>query len=328
MKNLVTNFNEQLLDALNNLKGIKFSNTNVKFSNIVISGLGGSGIGGSMVQDYFNAEEIAIPVFVTKDYTIPAFVGKDTLFIACSYSGNTEETLESVARAEKKKAIITCITSGGALADYAAKKKLNIIQLPTGWPPRAAFAYSSTALLETLKQYKALKKDYAKDILAAVGIITSEAKAMQKQAKVVAKKMMSKTIMMYCVQGFESILVRFRQQINENGKMLACHHVIPEMNHNELVGWRQKGDYCTIFFRNAQDHKRSQARIEINKEVIKKYSKSIIEIWSQGDSFLERAYYMVHFGDWVSVYLSELYNLDPTEVKVIDHLKGSLAGLK
>jgi glucose/mannose-6-phosphate isomerase len=179
-----------------------------------------------------------------------------------------------------------------------------------------------------MKQYKAIKTDYRAQVLAAVGIITAESKDIQKLAKVVAKKMANKQVVMYCVSGFESVLVRFRQQINENGKMLACHHVVPEMNHNELVGWRQKGDYCTVFFRNHSDHKRSQARIEINKEVIKKYSKSIIEVYSQGSSFLERALYMVHFGDWVSVILSELYKLDPTEVKVIDHLKGSLAKIK
>jgi glucose/mannose-6-phosphate isomerase len=328
MKDLVAHFNDQLLDALDRLKGIKFSNTNKPFDIIFISGLGGSGIGGSMLQDYFTANKISVPVFVGKDYDIPAWVNARTLFVACSYSGNTEETISSIKQAEKKKAIITCITSGGAVEAYAKKKNCNVILLPTGFPPRAAFAYSFSALLETMKQYKVIKADYQADVLAAIGTITGEAKSIQKQAKVVAKKMAGKTVMMYCCNGFESVLVRFRQQINENGKMLACHHVIPEMNHNELVGWRQKGDYCTIFFRNKTDNARSQARIDINKEVIKKYCKSIIEIHSQGESFLERALYMVHFGDWVSVYLSEIYKLDPTEVKVIDHLKSALAKIK
>jgi glucose/mannose-6-phosphate isomerase len=324
----VQDFNNQLLDALNKTKTVKFEQVFTDYNIIVISGLGGSGIGGTMAQDYFTAKKIPIPIFVTKDYEIPAFVNEKTLFIACSYSGNTEETLESITKAEKKKAHIACITSGGKVAEYAKKKGLNIIHLPTGFPPRAAFGYSFTALLNMLQQYKAIDNSYIKDLYAASGIIASEEKAIKKQALAIAKKIYDKRIMLYAVAGFEGALVRFRQQINENGKMLACHHIIPEMNHNELVGWRQKDNYATIFFRNDTDHKRSQARIAINKEVIKKYSKTIIDINSQGKTFLEKAVYMVHIGDWISVYIGDLHKVDATEVKVIDFLKGALAKIK
>jgi glucose/mannose-6-phosphate isomerase len=328
MIEFVQDFNTQLLDAIDKAKNTKFNSVKTDFNMIVISGLGGSGIGGTMVQDYFAAKKIAMPVIVTKNYEIPAFVNENTLFIACSYSGNTEETLEALGKAEKKKAHIACITSGGKVAEYAKKKNLNVIALPTGFPPRAAFAYSFTALLTLLNQYKAIDASYIKDLYSASGIIASEEKAIKKEAMTIAKKCVNKRIMLYAVDGFEGALVRFRQQINENGKMLACHHVIPEMNHNELVGWRQKDDYATIFFRNDTDHKRSQARIEINKEIIKKYSKTIIDIKSQGKSFLEKAIYLVHIGDWISVYLGQLNHVDATEVKVIDHLKGALAKLK
>ena len=98
------------------------------------------------------------------------------------------------------------------------------------------------------------------------------------------------------------------------------------MNHNELVGWRTKDEkLAVIIFRNETDNKRSQARVELNKKIIKEYTKTIIEIWSKGNSYLERAMYLIHLGDWISWNLSELRNFDCTEVKVIDWLKGELA---
>jgi glucose/mannose-6-phosphate isomerase len=324
MRNFVENFTDQVLQAIDSAKNTKLSKIETSFTNIVISGLGGSGIGGSFIQDYCQAQGVAIPIIINKDYDIPAFVNNKTLFIACSYSGNTEETLESIAKAQQKKAIITCITSGGKLAEFAAKHKKNLISLPSGYPPRAAFGFAAAALLATLQQYKVIKNTYINDMYAAVGLLTSEHKAIQKQAATIAKKLVGKTIVLYAVSGMESMVVRWRQQINENGKMLASHHVIPEMNHNELVGWRQKGNYATVILRNSTDHKRSQARIEINKPIIKKYSKTIIEVYSQGDTFLQKAFYLLYLGDWVSVYLAEYNKLDATEVKVIDHLKAAL----
>ena len=133
----------------------------------------------------------------------------------------------------------------------------------------------------------------------------------------------------YAAADFEGVAVRFRQQINENGKMLCWHHVIPEMNHNELVGWRKKDpNQAVVLLRNTTDYKRTQMRMEINKEVFKKYTKTIIEIHSKGKSYLERAFYLIHLTDFVSVDLAELNKLDPTEVKVIDYLKGALAKSK
>ena len=112
---------------------------------------------------------------------------------------------------------------------------------------------------------------------------------------------------------------RFRQQLNENSKTLCWHHVIPEMNHNELLGWRTNtNDLAVVFLRNKLDFFRNQKRIEINKKVILKYTTNITEIWSKGDSIIENTLYHINLGDWTSWYLSELNNVDAIEIDVIN----------
>ena len=138
--------------------------------------------------------------------------------------------------------------------------------------------------------------------------------------------MFGKTPVIYVSQGFEGVAVRFRQQINENSKMLCWHHVVPEMNHNELLGWRTNvNDLAVVYFRNRMDYERNQIRMDINKKVILKFTENITEIWSKGESIIENTFYHINLGDWVSWYLSEMNNVDAIEIDVINFLKGELA---
>ncbi len=140
-----------------------------------------------------------------------------------------------------------------------------------------------------------------------------------------ALKMQGKIPVLYAEANMEGVAVRWRQQINENAKMLCWHNVIPEMNHNEIVGWKEKRDDCVVvFLRNAQDYERAQMRMEINKKMIKKCTSQCYELYSKGDSYLEQALYLVHTGDWLSWYLAAAHSVDPNEVKAIDFLKGEL----
>jgi glucose/mannose-6-phosphate isomerase len=144
-----------------------------------------------------------------------------------------------------------------------------------------------------------------------------------------AKKIHKQTPVIYVAKGFEGVAVRFRQQINENSKMLCWHHVVPEMNHNELLGWRTNvNDLAVICFRNKSDYKRNQIRMDINKKVISKYTENITEIWSKGDSIIENTLYHINLGDWVSWYLSEMNNVDAIEIDVINFLKGELSKIE
>ena len=122
------------------------------------------------------------------------------------------------------------------------------------------------------------------------------------------------------------IAIRFRQQLNENAKVLCWHHIIPEMNHNELVGWTKKDDnLAVIIFIDKDEYFRNVARVDINKEVIKKYTSHITEIYSKGNSEIEKAIYFIHLGDWISVILGELRGVDLMEVNVINFLKSALS---
>ena len=141
-----------------------------------------------------------------------------------------------------------------------------------------------------------------------------------------ALKIHKTTAIIYCCDGYEGLAIRFRQQLNENSKMLCWHAVIPEMNHNEILGWRTNtDDLSVIFLQNDDDFYRNKLRVSINKKIIQKYNPKIIEINSFGNSKLEKTLYLVHLTDWISWFLSELNNVDSIEIDVINYLKSELS---
>ncbi len=325
MRQLVQNFPTQLKEAMIIGQNYRFKTTKKSFSNVVLTGLGGSGIGGSIIQD-FVFDKIKVPFVVNKTYSLPAFVNSESLVIVSSYSGNTEETLAALKQAIRVKATIVCVTSGGKIAEIAQKKGLDCILLPAGMPPRSCLGYSMTQLLYVLQHFKLVKYSFERELKASVKLMTSDLRSIQAKARALAKKLNGKLPVIYAASNYEGVAVRFRQQLNENSKVLCWHHVIPEMNHNELVGWKDKAaDKAVVILRNDNDHDRVQLRVDINKSVIKKYTKNIIEVYSKGKTYWERVFYLIHLTDWVSVYLADLRNQDAVEVKVIDFLKGELA---
>ncbi len=327
MNQLVLNFPNQLAEALKIGQSYSFLTPKKEFNNVLLTGLGGSGIGGSVVQN-FVAEKMTVPFIINKDYFLPGFVNEKTLVIVSSYSGNTEETISAMQQAIKAKATVVCISSGGKVGALAKKNNIDCIPLPGGMPPRSCLGYSMVQVLYVLLHFGYIKNDFEKSIQAAIKTMVADEKETQKQAKSIAKKLAGKTPIIYAASDFESVAVRFRQQINENSKMLAWHHVVPEMNHNEIVGWRDKDKTrVAVFLRNESDYKRTQLRMNINQKVIQKYSSSI-EIWSKGKTFFEKVFSIVHLTDWVTVYLADLHGVDATEVNVIDMLKGELAKAK
>ncbi len=328
MKELIQQFPQQLEKALQIAQSYKFKNGVNPVSGVLLTGLGGSGIGGSIVQNYV-ADKLRVPFTVNKNYDLPKFAGADTLVIICSYSGNTEETIESMKQAIKARAQVVCITSGGEVAALAEKKGLDCIIVPPGMPPRACIGYSIVQILTILRRYKLLKDKFDQDILASIALLNADTKDMQKKAKTIAQKLNGKLPIIYSAANYEGLAIRVRQQLNENSKILCWHNAIPEMNHNELVGWRQKDDNkVVIFLRNEDDYSRTQTRMEINKKVIRKYTPNIIELYSKGASYWEHIFYFIHLTDWVSVFLADLNGNDATEVEVINELKGALAKVK
>lgn len=327
MRQLIQDFSKQIAEAISIGSAFNPTETDRGFSNVVISGLGGSGIAGTITAEVM-ADEAVIPIVTNNGYTIPGFVDEDTLFIACSYSGNTEETVSATELAAKAGAKIVVIVSGGKLLEMAKASGWDSIIIPGGQPPRASFGLSFPQVLFVLNAFGIISDGFVKELERSIELLDSNESAIQNEAREVTEKLFGKIPVIYAARNFGGVATRFRQQVNENAKMLCWHHVIPEMNHNELVGWRtENNDLAVILFRNSSDFKRIQARMEINKQTIALYTDTILEVWSKGNSDLECALYLIHLGDWVSFFLGEKKGVDIMEVKVIDHLKDELARL-
>ena len=325
MNDYINDFSNHLREAIEIADNTTLTPYTKEIRNILICGLGGSGIGGTIVSDIISSK-VNIPIAATKDYSIPNFVNEHTLVIANSYSGNTEETLYALEKCQARGAEIAVITSGGKLKTIAEEKKYNKIIIPGNQPPRAMFGYAFTELFFMLNHYGIIDDSFKSDFDKAITLIDTEKADIQKQAMNLAKKMYKQTPVIYVAKGFEGVAVRFRQQLNENSKMLGWHNVVPEMNHNELLGWRTNvDDLAVVYFRNKCDYDRNQIRMDINKKVISKFTSNITEIWSKGDSLIENSLYHISVGDWTSWYLSEMNNVDAIEIDVIDFLKGELA---
>ena len=324
MNDYINDFTNHLREAIEIANNTNLKENTKEIRTVLICGLGGSGIGGTIVNDIVSTKA-EIPIAATKDYSIPNFVNEHTLVIANSYSGNTEETLYALEKCQAKGAEIAVITSGGKLKAIAEENKYNKIIIPGNQPPRAMFGYAFTELFFMLNHYGIIDDSFKSDFTKAIELLDTEKSDIQEQAMSLAKKMYKQTPVIYVANGFEGVAVRFRQQINENSKMLCWHHVVPEMNHNELLGWRTNvNDLAVVYFRNKSDYDRNQIRMDINKKVISEYTDNISEIWSKGDSLIENSLYHINLGDWVSWYLSEMNNVDAIEIDVIDFLKGEL----
>jgi len=222
---------------------------------------------------------------------------------------------------------IVCLSSGGKLISDAEENGYDHIKLPDDWPsPRACLGYSMTQQLVVLNRLGLISENSLMQVKKSVDLIVFNMEDIRIEAKKIAEFFINRIPIIYTTDRMGAVAVRLRQQINENAKMLCWHHIIPEMNHNEVLGWGIKNnDFAVLYFRNDDDFKRNAVRIDINKEIISKYTENIMEVQSKGNSLIEKSLYFVHLGDWVSWYLSELRGVDAIEIDVINYLKGELA---
>lgn len=324
MKDLIQRFPAQLKEAVEIAAKATLSPLKMPVNKVIICGLGGSGIGGTIAKEIL-FDETMLPIEVLKSYSLPSYVDEHTLVICSSYSGNTEETLECYSLAQKQKAKIVCITSGGKILELAKKDGNDFIVVPGGMPPRSCLGYSLTQLFHIFSYYK-LSSQKTASITKVAESLEKNQEAIIKEAHDIAKKIHNKLPVIYSTALQEGIAIRFRQQLNENAKILCWHHVVPEMNHNELVGWSHAyTDVAVILFTDKDENPRNKLRMDFCKKVFDKYAAEIIEIPSKGDTTVEKALYWIHLGDWVSMFLSEIRNVDAMDIKVIDNLKQELA---
>ncbi len=324
MESLIREFPNMIISIINQLSDSKLVKTNKNYNAVVIAGQGGSGIGGSFASEILSTSSLT-PIIVCKSYQLPSFVSKNSLVIVCSYSGNTEEALEIFERTQETGAEIVVVTTGGKLLELALKSNLEHILMPGGQPPRASMGFSLTALMYAL-MIKGIAPANTMELFSNVALhLAKHEEEIIDLSIEIAEKIVGTIPVLYSTQEYEPVTVRWRQQINENSKMLCWHNTFPEMNHNELVGWAQDyEDVSVIIFRNEDDFGRNKKRFDICKPIFEKLAKEVIEIESKGSNYIERAMYLVLLGDWISLELAKIEDIDPVEVNVINYLKGAL----
>ncbi|MDX5419487.1 MAG: bifunctional phosphoglucose/phosphomannose isomerase [Hymenobacteraceae bacterium] len=329
MKKLVEGFIEQLRHAIEIGENASVTFSGPKYKNVVIAGMGGSGIGANLVQSYV-ADKLSVPVVVNKGYTIPAFVGPDTLFIASSFSGNTEETLSGVRAAMENDASIGFVTSGGEILRIAQENNMPHIVIPgESKQPRACLGYSLVQMLYLLYYAGLLDDTFKTELRQSITLLEEQIGSIKVQASALANAFHGRLPILYAGNTFEPVAVRFQQQINENSKQLAHVNTFPEMNHNEIVGWLHPESLyeqlAVLLIKTSYDHPRVRLRMDLCKTIFEGKVKDVLEVEAVGATFLEQAFYLIHLFDWVSVYLAELNGADPNTIDNINYLKGELS---
>jgi glucose/mannose-6-phosphate isomerase len=336
MYELIRTCPQQVEDAIaiGNAATLKLNARSI--DNIVLTGLGGSAIGGDLLRSYL-ADELNVPFLINRSYTLPKFVGRKSLVIVSSYSGNTEETNACHREASKRRAAILCISSGGVVEEVARRKRQPHIKVPGGPSPRAALGYSFFPLLLAFTRLK-LVKNKKREIDETVSLLKKESEECAdpalptNPAMQLARQLHGRIGVIYSsTERLDAVNTRWRGQMAENAKTLVWGNVLPEMNHNELVGWnvlKQEMRLMQVFFlRDREEHPRVAKRIDITKQIVAEYTPHVADVWSEGTSRLARIFSLVHLGDWVSFYLAMLNAVDPMPVKVIDYLKEELSGM-
>jgi glucose/mannose-6-phosphate isomerase len=328
---------QQCRAAWSKAKDLKLPDDYASIDKVVILGMGGSAIGGSLLRNL--ASRLAKPiVFVTRDYDLPAFVDDRTLVIASSYSGNTEETLSAFSQALKIKCKKLAITTGGKLKALAEDAKVPVFHIDHASQPRAALGYSFIPLIAFLQKLGLLKEQTAKveamtqDLEKLLREIKETVPTSSNRAKQLATKLHGKIAVIYGAGTLSAVAHRWKTQINENSKAWAFHETFPELNHNAVVGYQFPPELApktyVALLRCPSLHSRTLIRYQVTSELLKQNGVSHEIIDSQGKSELSQMMGLIYLGDWVSYYLAILYEIDPTPVKAIDYLKKRLSEAK
>jgi len=304
---------------------------------VVVLGMGGSAIGGDLARSltFYIPKPI---VFVNREYDLPAFVDDNTLVIASSYSGNTEETLSAFSQSLNTGCKKLAITTGGKLKEIAETAGIPVFIIDHVSAPRVALGYSFMPLVAFLRNL-----GFLAGILTDVPAMVESLKNLLEQfketvdsksnpAKHLALGLHGRIAVIYGAGILSEVARRWKTQINENSKAWAFHEVFPELNHNATVGYQFPGELAqklfVVFLNCPLLHPRIQIRYQITNELLKQNGISYENVNSQGGDALSQMMSLIYLGDWVSYYLAILYQVDPTPVKTIDYLKKRLSEMQ
>jgi glucose/mannose-6-phosphate isomerase len=327
-------FPEQCQKAWEKVVKLELPREYTKISNVVIAGMGGSAIGGDIMRRLALAES-KVPVWVHRDYDLPAFVGASSLVIASSYSGNTEETLSGFTKASGTRVKKLVITSGGRLKQLADQEGIPSFVIDCQAPPRAAFPYNFIPLVGIFQKL-GLLTDKSADLQEAVGILKRlsqdfmETKPIASNpAKQLATKAHRHVAIVYGAEMLSGVAQRWKAQFNENSKAWAFFEIFPELNHNAVVGYEfpvEVKDRIFVFMlRSSLLHPRNLLRYEITAKLLSRAGIAHELVEGRGKSTLTQVLSLVYLGDYASFYLSMLNEVDPTSTGAINFVKQSLA---
>ena len=305
-----------------------------KVDKVIILGMGGSAIGGDLVRSLATLEN-RIPVWVHRDYGVPPFLDENTLLIASSYSGNTEETLSAFTASLAVPAKRLVLASGGKLKALAESQSVPVICIDYQAPPRAAFPHSFIPLLAIFHRL-GLLADKTADFAEAIQVLhqvssqlVEDVPAASNPAKQLATDLSGRLAVLYGAGILSEVARRWKTQLNENSKAWAFHELLPELNHNAVVGYEFPSEVreriLVVLIHSSLLHPRTSARYRLTTEILAKAGVRHKLIEAMGHSALAHMMSLVLFGDYVSVYLALLNGIDPTPVPVIDYLKSRLA---
>lgn len=294
-----------------------------KYNEVIIGGMGGSGIVGSIATDLYSTLS-PIPIVLLRVQKLPAWANKNTLVIVNSYSGNTSEMLSLYNDAKERGCGTVCITSGGKLRKIAEENKANIIMIAGGYMPRSDMTTPLAHVLSVIDSQ--IGTDLHTKFINTLKKIIPYAEELESPemnyAKELALKLSCNTPFFYTSEKTQCVASRWRAQFNENAKKVAGDGVFPEFDHNELEGWA--GDICKtnlpVFIRTKADGETAKY-MDACKDVIKKWGVDPLIINIPGDTHMESIMYGIILGDYVSLYVAELQKKDPSPVDAITEFK-------
>ena len=304
-----------------------------KPANIIVAGMGGSAIGGNLLKDWLR-NRLTVPIEVCRGYHLPAYAGEETLVLAVSYSGNTEETLTAYLEAIDKGCMTIAVTSGGLLQEFSKKLGVPYVWLPSGYPPRSAIAYLFFPLVYSLEKLRLIQvAEEVEETVASVTELRDEVKLETPTSLNPSKKLaigLKDSIPFICgFDLYESVALRIKTQLNENSKIPAKTESFPELNHNETVGWTGSRDltknFSVVLIRDDWEEPVIRTRIDVTRSLVfDEGAKEVLEIRGRGRGRLARMLSAMYIGDYASIYLAILNHIDPTPVTIIDKLKNKL----
>ncbi|NGP89783.1 bifunctional phosphoglucose/phosphomannose isomerase [Fodinibius halophilus] len=328
----LVDFPRQWQEAVDLTANIEFTIDKERIDKLCFVGMGGSASGGELIQAYVY-DECPYPVEITRHYKIPGWVDENTLVVACSFSGNTEETLTALVAARDKGAQSIVVTSGGELMLKAAKEDIDYIKLPGGVESRTAIGYIFIPLYRIM-QYLGIINESEQILNETQQFLADEnelySNPEDNEALNLAHDIKDTLPIFYSdAVTLQPVCLWWQNQFQQNAKTLAYSNTLPEMTHNEIVGWERvvhlTGRLSVIILKDKDDSPRVQRRMQIVEELIEDQTASLHIINSRGPNYLSRIFSLIQMADWTSFYLAMLSNIDPTPVTKIDLLKSKLS---